>query len=43
MARNWVSKVYDIWHTDISNPSTSLTESIFKELAVTNANIPAIK
>ena len=43
MARHRVSKVYDVLHTDINNPSTSLVESICKESAVTNTNIPAIK
>ena len=37
------SKVYDVLHTHINNPSTSLVESISKELTITNTNIPALK
>ena len=37
------SKVYDVLHTDINNPSTSLIESIWKESTVSNTNIPALK
>ena len=37
------SKVYDVLHTDINNPSTSLIESICKESTVSNTNIPALK
>ena len=37
------SKVYDVLHTDINTPSTSLIESICKESTITNTNIPALK
>ena len=37
------SKVYDVLHTDINKPATSLIESICKESTTTNTNIPALK
>ena len=37
------SKVYDVSHTDINNPSPSLIESICKESTITNTNISALK
>ena len=37
------SKVYDVLHTDINNPSTSLIESICKESTITNTKISALK
>ena len=41
--RTTSSMVYDVLHTNINNPSTSLIESICKESAIFNTNIPALK
>ena len=37
------SKVYDVLHEVINNPSTLLIESICKESTIINTNIPALK
>ena len=42
-SRITASKVYDVLHTDINNPSTSLIESISEKSTITNTNFPALK
>ena len=37
------SKVYDVFHTDFDNPSTSLIEFVVKESTIFNTYIPASK
>ena len=42
-SRITASKIYDVLHTDINNPSTSLIESISEKSTITNTNFLALK